>query len=378
VGLARVSWVVRARLLALALACACACSGRYPHAGSAARVLTATPGLPQVPRRCLVANHVHTIVSDIYSHAPGPANTRHAYSPEGLRAAIAAFERDGVDAIVLTDHNAIDAAFDPQVRSAGLAVIGGMEWTTRSGHALLIGFTATGPADAILPPAWRTRPTLADFHAMVDRTHARGGLVIIAHPRVPFRTWPEHTFAADGVEVWGLDHFFMRNRAAQRWWHERLVGGERLIALAGTDLHPGATIRSHRYPLNWVSAPRCDPPALLAGMRAGHVLLVRDGDAPVVMLGAETTGAIDFADAHAGDTVNLAGRETIDLQLRVLAGADTRLRVLGRAGLVLTRDVDGPDHSVRLLLRVRPGDFIRAELYAGRRLLALTNPLYFR
>lgn len=368
---------MRAALVA-ALALACACAGRYPHAESTARVLPAAPGLPKIPRRCLVANHVHTIVSDVYSHAPGPKNSRHAYSPAGLRAALAAFERDGVDAVVLTDHNAIDAAFDPQVERTDLAVIGGMEWTTRSGHALLIGFTADDPSDAILPPAWRTRPTPADFRSMVDRTHARGGLVIVAHPRVPFRTWPDDTFAADGVEVWGLDYFFMRNRGAQRWWHDRLVGGEHLVALAGTDLHPGAAIRSHRHPLNWVYAPRCDPPALLAAIRAGHVLLVRDGDAPVVMLGAETGGAIDFADAHAGDTVALAGRDTIDVQLRVLAGADARLRVLGRAGLVHAQNIDGPDRSVRLQLRVRPGDFIRAELYAGRRLLALTNPLYFR
>lgn len=368
---------MRASALALALALAPACGGRYPRA-LAPVVLTAEPGLPGFPRRCLVANHVHTIVSDVYSHAPTPANTAHAYSPEGLRVAIDEFEREGVDAIVVTDHNAIDAAFDPQVREAGILVIGGMEWTTRSGHALLIGFDAKRAADAILPPAWRTRPSLADFRTMVERTHARGGLVIIAHPRVPFRKWPEDTFAADGVEVWGLDHFLMRNRAAQRWWHERLVGGERLVAVAGTDLHPGARIRSHRYPLNWVSAARCDRPQILAGMRAGHVLLVRDADAPVVALGVETDGARDFADARAGDTVTLAGRDTVDLQVRVLAGAGHRLRLLGRGGLVLERDVEGPDHSVRVQLRVRPGDFIRAELYAGRRLMTLSNPLYFR
>lgn len=354
-----------------------ACSGRYPHT-TGARELTATPGLPEFPRRCLVANHVHTIVADTYSHAPVAANRAHAYSPAGLRAAITAFAGDGVDAIVLTDHNAIDAVFDPQVQDAPLAIVGGMEWTTRSGHALLIGFTMHTPADAILPPPWRTRPTHAEFRGMVERTHARDGLVVIAHPRVPFRKWPEDSFGADGVEVWGLDNFLMRNRAAQRWWHERLVGGERLVAVAGTDLHPGATIRSHRDPLNWVSAARCEPPEIVAAMRAGHVLIVRDADAPVVSLGLETGGAVDFADARAGDTVTLAGRDSVDLQVRVLAGDGTRLRLLGRSGELLTRNVDGPDRSVRVQLRVRPGDFVRAELYAGRRLLALTNPLYFQ
>jgi predicted metal-dependent phosphoesterase TrpH len=366
------------RLLAVLLAlCGAACSGRYPDASASARVLAAAPGLPELPRRCLVANHVHTIVSDRYSHAPTPANAAFAYSPAGLSTAIAAFTVDGADAIVLADHNSIAAAFDPQRDEAPLTVIAGMEWTTRSGHALLIGLAAKDPTDAVLPPPWRTRPTLADFRAMVDRTHARGGLVVIAHPRVPFRTWPEHTFGADGVEVWGLDLALMRNRAAQRWWHQRMVGGERLVAVAGTDLHPGAVIRSHRHPLNWVYAADCDEPAIVAAIRAGHLLLVRDADAPVITLGLETGGALDHAEVRDGDTLTLTG-PTVDLQVRVLGGAGTRLRVLGRAGLLHARDITAHDESVRLQLTARPGDFVRAELHTGRRLLALSNPIYLR
>ena len=372
---------MRTAALGVALACVAACSGRYPRADGGVRVLAATAGLPEFPRRCLVANHVHTLVSDRYSHAPGASNAEYAYSERGLGEAIAGFDSDGVDAIVVTDHNAIDAVFDPQVQAAAMTVIGGMEWTTRSGHALLIGFEASRAADAILPPPWRTRPTDADFHAMVSRTHARGGLVIIAHPRVPFRTWPDQVFSADGVEVWGLDRFFMRNRGARRWWHDRLVGGERLIAVAGTDLHPGTRIRGLHHPLNWVYAEGCERDEVLAAMRAGHLVLVRDGEAPTVVLGVEAGGARDFAEAQSGDTVVLGERRSVEVQLRVLAGAGTRLRVLGRLGQLLERRIDSEDQSVRLQLRVGAGDFVRAELYAGRRgrkLLALTNPLYFR
>lgn len=357
-----------------------ACAGRYPDARDQAELRPPVPALPAQTPRCLLANHVHTIVSDRYSHDPRPANAAHAHSPQGLATAIAAFTADGVDAIVVTDHNAIDAAFDPQLTHAPITVIPGMEWTTRRGHALLIGFTAATRDDAILPPAWRSPVTRADFTAMVDRTHARGGLVIIAHPKVPFRTWPDDTFGADGVEVWGLDLGLMRNRAAQRWWHDRLVAGQRLIAIAGTDLHPGAAIRSHRHPLNQLTADRCDPATLLAAIRAGHVLVVRDAHAPIVLLGAETGGPVDFADARAGDTLTLAtlAGPTLDIQLRVLAGVGTTLRVLGRRGLLHTRRITSADEQVHLRLRPAPGDFIRAELHAGRRLLTLTNPMYLR
>ena len=60
------------------------------------------------------------------------------------------------------------------------------------------------------------------------------------------------------------------------------------------------------------------------------------------------------------------------------AGAGTPLRVLGPAGVLHTRRIAAADERVRLRLRVAPGDFIRAELRAGRRLLALTNPVYLR
>ncbi len=365
-------------VLALAVAVVLAgCAGRYPDASTHAEVLAPIAQLPAVLPRCLVANHVHTIVSDRYSHDPRPHNQAYAYSPDGLKTAISEFHGDGVDAIVLADHNAIDAAFDPQVATAPIAIIPGMEWTTRAGHALLIGFTATTPSEAILPPPWRSKVTDADFHQMVDRTHARGGLVIIAHPRVPFRTWPDHTFGADGIEVWGLDMAIMRNAAAQRWWHARLTAGEHLLAVAGTDLHPGATLRRHRHPLNWVYAERCDPPTLLAAIGAGHSLVVRNAAAPVVFVGVENSGVVDFADAREGDTLAVTG-PTIDVQLRVLGGAGTTLRVLGRPGLLHTHRIVQADQAVRLRLRVRPGDFIRAELYHGRRLQSLTNPVYLR
>ena len=100
---------------------ATACAGRYPDARQLAEALPASAGQPTLPARCLVANHVHTLVSDRYSHDPRPDNAAHAYSPRGLAAALAAFTADGVDAIVVTDHNAIDAAFDPQLARPPIA-----------------------------------------------------------------------------------------------------------------------------------------------------------------------------------------------------------------------------------------------------------------
>jgi predicted metal-dependent phosphoesterase TrpH len=362
-----------------ALAAACclvACAGRYPAAHGLAAELPAAPGLPVEPPQCLVAGHVHTLVSDRYSHAPTAENAAHAYSPEGVRAALAMFTADGADAVVLADHNSVAANFDPAVKHAKITVVPGMEWTTRRGHALLLGFRMDGPFDAILPPPWRAPVRRGDFLAMVARTHARGGVVIVAHPRVPLRTWPDDTFGADGVEVWGFDRWFMRNRQALRWWHERLRRGERLVAMAGTDLHPGAWLRSHRHPLVRVFAPRCDAAQVLAGIRRGRAVLVRGASTPRVIVGVEAAGAIDFAEGGPGDVV--AAQDHVDVQVRVLDGAGATLRVLGTHGELRSRNVVTADELLRLRVRVRSGDFVRVELHRGRELLALSNPVYVR
>jgi len=253
-----------------------------------------------------------------------------------------------------------------------------MEWTTRRGHALLIGFRMRGPDDTILPPPWRGSIGRGDFLAMVARTRARGGLVIVAHPRVPFRTWPDDTFGADGVEVWGFDKWFMRNRQAVRWWHERLRRGERLVALAGTDLHPGAWLRSHRHPLNRVLTRSCDADAVMTAIRRGRAVLVKGVGSPRVIVGVETGGAIDFADGGPGDAVALPATSVFEMQVRVLGGAGGRVQVLGAAGELFAADVEGEDQALRLRIRARVGEFVRVELHRGRRLLALANPVYLR
>lgn len=368
-------WVrcgVRRGLLALMLF---GCAGRYPAAHGMAEVVPAVAGLPAEPHGCVVAGHVHTLVSDRYSHAPTPDNADHAYDPEGLRWALETFEADGADAVIVSDHNSVAANFDPAVKDSKVAVIPAMEWTTRRGHALLIGFDMDGPFDAILPPSWRESVERRDFLAMVGRTRGRGGLVIVAHPRVPFRTWPDDTFGADGVEVWGFDRWFMRNHQAVRWWHERLRKGERLVGFSGTDLHPGAWLRSHRHPLNRVIAERCDAGSLLAAIKRGRAVLVRGTGSPRVVIGVETGGAVDFADAGPGDVV--VAKETVELQVRVLGGDGARVRVLGGAGELYAGTVGGGDHAVRLRVRGDVG-FVRVELHRGRELLALSNPVYLR
>jgi len=84
-----------------------------------------------------------------------------------------AAERDGLDVIALTDHDDIRGAFvlrDLAARRASpVAIVTGVEVTTRSGHLL-----ALWVEDEL--------PMFAPLMDTVARVHAMGGIAIIPHP----------------------------------------------------------------------------------------------------------------------------------------------------------------------------------------------------
>jgi hypothetical protein len=180
----------------------------------------------------------------------------------------------GYDFVALTDHNTVSAL--PWVRAAAgtdLLVLPGMELTGFSGHALVLG------SDRMHD--WRIRDgqTMATRAAEVQ---GAGDLFVIAHPMSaghPFCTgcfWA-HPDVMPGparlVEIWnGPWGPGPKNPLALDLFHGWLNAGHRLVATAGSDDHG-------RYPPDkrpahvQIHASELSPPAILAGLRAGNVVL---------------------------------------------------------------------------------------------------------
>ena len=204
----------------------------------------------------------------------------------------------GYDFAALTDHNTVSAL--PLARAAAAAdllILPGQELTGFHGHALALGSDQRHD--------WRIRDgqTMA---ARMAAVHATGDLFVIAHPMSaghPFCTgcfWA-HPDVMPGparlVEVWnGPWGPGPKNPLALDLYQSWLNAGHRLVATAGSDDHgrfPPGTRPGHVL----VRAAVRTVPALLDGLRAGHVVLT---SGPRLTVEVPGPGSVT---AHPGDRV---------------------------------------------------------------------------
>jgi hypothetical protein len=174
--------------------------------------------------------------------------------------------RRGLDAIALTNHNAmyswhVARWLAPITRRAGGALLlPGQELTSAGYHLALIGIST--------PVPWRQSAAAAAAGA-----HAQGGIAIAAHPSR--RSWPYLTdadlVALDGVEVahpmildwpeWRRDLLAFYDRA--RTVHPSIA------AIGSTDFHRLAPVGLGR---TYLLVKAATPEAILDAIRAGRTV----------------------------------------------------------------------------------------------------------
>lgn len=184
--------------------------------------------------------HVHTAAS-FDSTAP-------------VGAVLDAAAASGLDGLVVTDHDRIDAAFEARDRAAGdeLVVLPGVEVSTADGHLLAVGV-------AERPRAGRS------LAATVDAVRERGGVAVVPHPFQRSR----HGAAAaaiddcDGVETFNAHTV----TGVRNWQAARFAGRAGYPRFGGSDAHTPAMIGAG-YTVVEATAPT--ERAVLAAMRAGR------------------------------------------------------------------------------------------------------------
>lgn len=281
---------------------------------------------------------------ELHSHS-SHSDGKHEMAEIADRAA-----RCGLDFLALTDHNTMSA--HPVPPGAPVVIVPGFELTTFHGHHPVYGIAEMVP--------WHQDGRVVPLAEIAPRVRAAGGIVGVAHPFVPgdplctgcrmVDRLPPESF--DLIEVWyrrwsspGSD-----NPAAYDLWNRLWAAGHRTVAVAARDWHgpeqegpfPG------EMPLTGVFSDDATPDAILAGLRAGRVIMSRG---PIVELSA------------AEDAVAIRV-ERLDraAELRLLAGGAV---VATRA---LARDTE-------LELAAPRAGHLRAELWDGDEPLAITNHL---
>ena len=258
----------------------------------------------------------------------------------------------GLDFIALANHNNYSLNFSlPQMN--GFTFIPAVEWTHYKGHMNFFGvknpfgnsFIANGKEE---------------MHSLISEARSRGAVISVNHPkcRICPYLWDDED-AFDMMEIWNGP---MRptNTDGIAWWTELLKKGRKIPAVGGSDYHsPKGAARIG----NPVTAVYSDSPSaedILAAVRNGHCYVAFSKDAPVIDL--------HYGEKRMGDTAIINGYNKLNISVKNLNDEK----------IILVTDKEEKE--------IRPGSipvgdikfaFIKILGRHGRRILAVSNPIYF-
>ena len=319
----------------------------------AASTATSGPGEPSAQRWIACDLHAHTVHSDGADEIPTVAQ---------------AAGQAGIEVLFITDHNTDShhAHLTAAGEAAGLTLLRGEEVTTYGGHFNALGIRAW--VDFRHASVNQVRSAIAEIHA-------QGGVASVNHPASGGCPWTYGTnLPFDLVEVWN-GPWRPENAAALGWWAGLLRSGRRATAVGGSDMHsliPGG--QPVGTPVTWVLAASAEQDSILAGLRAGPVVVTRDS---AVRLPELHVIDHDGRVAGIGAEVRVAG--PIQVEWRADDHPERQLRIVSGEGLIGTADLRlvearGTIHlEAAAAARAR---HVRLEIHDDEELIAVTNPIF--
>jgi len=286
--------------------------------------------------------HMHTAHSD----GQCPSQTGKMV-PCPVYFSVDAAARRGLDFIAITDHNATsqyDAMRELQPYFDKVLLIPGREITTFHGHINFLGSTAF--VDFRLGSK-----SVPDMNTLLRNADATGAITSINHPLAPSGEiclgcgWTPQ----QPVDMHLLTAVEVVNGGSERaglsdlpFWNKQLDNGCRLTGIGGSDSHrpmqPLDQVGSIGSPTTVVYAANLSTPAILDGIRAGHVFVDLAGTHDRSI---ETTAQAGNQTAHAGDLLTAAQGTAVNFTVHVAAAAGGTLHWIedGRE-VPITADAD--------------------------------------
>ncbi len=326
--------------------------------------------------------HMHTAHSD--GECPSQTGTM---VPCPLFFTVDAAARRGLDFIAITDHNATsqyDAMRELQPYFDKVLLIPGREITTFDGHVNFLG--TTDFVDFRLGTS-----AVPDLNTLLGNADALGALTSINHPDAPSGEicmgcgWtPRHPVdmrlltaveaVNGGSEKYGLSGI--------PFWDKQLNDGCRLTGVGGSDNHramqPLDEIGSIGSPTTVVQAAELSTPAILDGIRKGHVFIDLAGTHDRMM---DVTASAHNAQAHAGDALKAERGVSVHFTLRVTAAEGGTVRWI-EDGKEMPSAGDAAVNSADQQFAMQWSSdgnrhWIRAEVTDGKgKLWLVDNPVY--
>lgn len=275
-------------------------------------------------------------------------HTHHSDGAHSVAEVMKLAEEAELDFIVLTDHNTLSQ--NAVVCESPVLAIPGLEVTTAHGHLNILG------ARELVDFRFRT---IAEFR------RPAAGLVVLNHPHCDLCPWElDWEFDYDLAEVWN-GVWTGRNERALTWWQSQLAAGRRVPAVGGSDTHKvglWSVIRTGA-PTTYVLADDLTESAILAGLKAGHVMISDMPGGPAIWLtaGGAVPGGVVPAGVH-------------QVQVALERAEDCLLRLSDQTGVIY----EAPAGDMSCTWNAAPGSFLRAELRSTHTgmVRAMTNPIY--
>lgn len=285
--------------------------------------------------------HMHT------AHSDGQcANQSGNRVPCPVFLTVEAAARRGLDFIAISDHNTTsqyDAMRELQPYFDKVLLIPGREITTFDGHMNLLG--TTDYLDFRVGG-----PTVPDTNTLLRNAQKLGALISINHPEAPTGElcmgcgWTPKS-AVDMNLVTAVEAVNggseLEGTLGIPFWDKQLNEGHRLTGVGGSDNHNALSAPDRPSavgnPTTVVYATELSTPAILAGIRVGHVFV--DATASPGRL-LTMTGRTADATAQMGDFLEAAPQSSVNFTVQT-SGADEGKITLIEDGQVLANTMKG-------------------------------------
>jgi len=302
-------------------------------------------------------------------------HSTHSDGDSSVQEVIASAESKGLDFFVITDHDgsmhgSSTQWYDPDYYSNQMVMLYGVEWTTGRGHA---NVWASGPFD--YGDLWLANRA-QDAQTAIDAAHTQKALFSINHPSA-FLCCPweyEEYVDIDSIEVWNsmylLPNFsFVSTKV---FWDNHLLSGKRIPGVGGSDTHQlkgfEANFLRHAEPTTWVYAEERSAGALLAGIRAGHVSVSDEPQAPRIDLMADTDDDGVF-ETMMGDNVVLPEGSNVTFKIEIVSQGtiDMAGTTVDLTSELITSGEAGDVHAEEKLVSafLKDGEYLVALLRNG-------------
>jgi hypothetical protein len=298
---------------------------------------------------------------------------------------VEAAARRGLDFIAISDHNATsqyDAMRELQPYFDKVLLIPAREITTFYGHMNLLGTTS------YLDFRVGSRST-PDTNTLLRDAQKLGALVSINHPEAPTGElcmgcgWTPKT-AVDMGLIAGVEAVNggseLDGTYGIPFWDKQLNEGHRLTGIGGSDNHNALSDPNRPSavgnPTTAIYATELSTPAILAGIRAGHVFIDATASRDRVLT---MTGQTARATAQMGDSLEAAQHAPVDFEVHE-TGADDGKMSLVEDGHVLvapaaSNEANGTLHT-RWMSDGRRHWFRPQVNGADGKLWMIGNPIY--